>query len=144
MVIDVLSPAYPNIIYTTTRYNDLTLAADSYHSTNVAVSTMNSTNLVTTNDLKIYSFLFGYILTSSNTTLQFSTTGEVLDANTIRVNISSTCNLINVTYVRIDTVVVDKTLIEFSGFLKLDFQTADCPTHATNIVFANPSYLLNY
>jgi hypothetical protein len=80
MVIDVLSPAYSSIIYTTTRFNNLTLAANSYYSTNVAVSTMNSTNLVTTNDLKIYSFMVGYILTSSNTTLQFSTTGEVLDA----------------------------------------------------------------
>jgi len=72
---------------------------------------MNSSSLVMTNSLKIYSFVVGYIITSSNSTLQFSASGEIVDSSTIKVGISSTANLINVTYVRIDTVVVDKTLL---------------------------------
>jgi len=142
MLIDVLSPSYPYTLYTTTRYNNLTLSSNSY-STNVAVSTMNSTNLILANTLKIYSFIVGLIIKGQTTTLQFSTTGSVIDASTIQVSIASTVNLVNVTYVRIDTVLVDQTQIQFSGFIVLDFQTADCPTHVTDIVFAYPSSFEN-
>jgi hypothetical protein len=51
-------------------------------------------------------------------------------------------NLINVTWVRIDTVVIDRTQITASKLVTLDFQTADCPTCTYNFIFAN--YLDNF
>jgi hypothetical protein len=58
------------------------------------------------------------------------------------VNLSSIVNLINVTRVRIDTVVMDKTQLTFSKMYTLDFQTANCPS--CSYIFTFPSYTDNF
>jgi hypothetical protein len=75
---------------------------------------------------------------------QLSLTSTIVDASTIRVRISSSVNLISVNNVRIDTVVIDRTQITFSKLVKLDIQTADCPTSPYSINFAYPAYSENY
>lgn len=122
-----MSPSYHYILPSVLRISGQSLMSTTY-STNVSVSTFNSTNLTMSNNLVIYSFLAGYIIQSQNSILEFQASSQILDKATIKVSISSAVNLISVTSVRIDTVVIDQTQIETSKLVTLDFVTADCPT----------------
>jgi hypothetical protein len=65
-----MSPSYSYILPSVLRFQNKTLMSTTI-STNVSVSTFNSTNLTITNNLVIYSFLTGFIITSQTTTIEF-------------------------------------------------------------------------
>ena len=70
MVVDVMSPSYHYILPSIQRWTANT-SLSSFRSTDVNVSTFNSTNLIISNNLIIYSFITGFIMrTGSDYTFQ--------------------------------------------------------------------------
>jgi len=66
-MVDVMSPSYYYILPSVQRWKDQNLQATTL-STNVSVSSFNSTNLIMSNDLVVYSFITGFVIQSQNST----------------------------------------------------------------------------
>jgi len=105
-VIDEMSSAYPHILPSILRINGISLMLTTYSSL-VAVSSFNSTSLNLSKTLRIYSFIVGFVIQSQTNDFHLKLDSQIVDSTSIRVDISSSVNLISVNRIRIDTVVVD-------------------------------------
>jgi len=126
MVIDILSPVYLYIMPSILRINNPVPPLGSITNT-VSVLSFNSIPL-TLGNLEIYSFIVGFVITSSTTDLEFGVSSSIIDASNIQVVVSYSTTLTNITNTRIDTVVIDKSLLFWIPNGQLDFQTIQCPT----------------
>lgn len=133
-----MSVSYNHILTNVLLLNGVTLS-NSAITTNISVSSMNSSNLNLNNTLSIYSFLTSFIIKGATNILNLEASSQILDLATIIVTLSSTAVLTAVNAIRIDTILIDQTQMTATNLIALDFQTMDYSTNPNYIVYVLPT-----